>query len=365
MSQPITNRYDFVLIFDVKDGNPNGDPDAGNLPRIDPETGQGLVTDVSLKRKVRNYVQIVKNGVRPFDIYIKEKSVLGRAHFQAFNELGIDTGQEARKKISDEIAEYLNENISLPEGVSVESSGDDREIVISPTADKNAISAWIKSNELRTDAQKLISAALKDAKPRKPTREESDKGRDFMCKNYFDIRTFGAVLTLTSAPNCGQVRGPIQMTFARSKDAIVTLEHSITRMAVATEAEAEKQGGDNRTMGRKNTVPYGLYTSYGFISPHLAAQTGFSEDDLELFWNALVNMFEHDHSAARGMMSTCKLFIFKHDSALGNAASKTLFDMVKITRKDETTPPRDFNDYEIEKLDESKLPAGITLIVKP
>ena len=185
-----------------------------------------------------------------------------------------------------------------------------------------------------------------------------------MCENYYDIRTFGAVLSLKSAPNCGQVRGPVQLTFGRSVEPVVTLEHAITRMAVATEAEAEKQSGDNRTMGRKNTVPYGLYVAHGFISAHLAAQTGFGEDDLNLFWDALCNMFEHDRSAARGLMTTQNLVIFKHDSALGNAPAHALFQRVKISRKDDSKPARDFNDYQVE-IDETNIPAGITIIKKP
>ena len=286
MSNAISNRYDFVVIFDVKDGNPNGDPDAGNLPRIDPETGQGLVTDVCLKRKVRNYVQMTK-GSAPFDIFVKEKAILNNL---------IDEAHE---------------------------------------------------------------------QPEVKTKEKGDKteaARKWMCAKYYDIRTFGAVMS--TGANAGQVRGPIQFTFGRSVDLIITLEHSITRMAVATQAEADKQGGDNRTMGRKNTVPYGIYVSYGFISPHLAAQTGFGNDDLELFWEALVNMFEHDHSAARGMMSTCKLLIFKHASSLGNAPSKSLFDRVKVEKKDNDKPARDFSDYTVT-IDRDHLPSGVEIIEKP
>ncbi|MCL2744174.1 MAG: type I-C CRISPR-associated protein Cas7/Csd2 [Planctomycetaceae bacterium] len=282
MSNPISNRYDFVLIFDVKDGNPNGDPDAGNLPRIDPETGQGLVTDVCLKRKVRNFVQMTK-GASPYDIFIKEKAILnnliGEAHEQ-------------------------------PE---------------------------VKSKEKG---------------------DKTEAARKWMCSKYYDIRTFGAVMS--TGDNAGQVRGPVQLTFGRSIDTIVTLEHSITRMAVATQAEADKQSGDNRTMGRKNTVPYGIYVSYGFISPHLAAQTGFNDEDLELFWNALVNMFEHDHSAARGMMSTCKLVIFKHESALGNASSRELFKRVTVKKNNEDEPARDFSDYTIT-ICQDNLPTGVTI----
>ena len=288
MNDLIKNRYDFVLIFDVKDGNPNGDPDAGNLPRIDPETGHGLVTDVCLKRKVRNFVQTTKKLERPYDIFIKEKGVLN--------------------KLIDEAHEQ--------EEVSSKEKG-----------------------------------------------EKTDAARKWMCQKYFDIRTFGAVMS--TGKNAGQVRGPVQLTFGRSVDPVVTLEHSITRMAVATEAEAEKQQGDNRTMGRKNTVPYGVYVAHGFVSAHLAAQTGFSEEDLSLLWEALVNMFEHDRSAARGLMSTQKLVIFKHDSALGNAPAHTLFDLVKVKRKDADKPARDFaSDYEIS-IDENRKPKGVEIIKLP
>lgn len=285
MSELIKNRYDFALLFDVTDGNPNGDPDAGNLPRVDAETGMGLVTDVCLKRKVRNFVQMVKNAEKPFDIFIKEKAIL--------NQL-IDESHEQEE---------------------------------------------VKSKD--------------------KTGDKTEAARKWMCSNYFDIRTFGAVLS--TGKNAGQVRGPIQFTFGRSVDPVVALEHSITRMAVATEAEAEKQGGDNRTMGRKFTVPYGLYFSKGFISAHLAAQTGFNEDDLSLFWEALKNMFDHDHSAARGMMSTCRLIVFKHSTALGNAPAHQLFNAIKIERKDPNKPPRSFSDYTVS-IDNSSIPSGVELI---
>jgi CRISPR-associated protein Csd2 len=288
MSEPIRNRYDFVLIFDVKDGNPNGDPDAGNLPRIDPETGHGLVTDVCLKRKARNFIQIQKNLERPYDIFIKEKMVLNKL---------IDEAHEQKEVLEKEKG------------------------------------------------------------------EKTEAARRWMCQKYFDIRSFGAVMS--TGKNAGQVRGPVQITFGRSVDPVVTLEHSITRMAVATEAEAEKQQGDNRTMGRKNTVPYGVYVSHGFVSAHLAAQTGFNEADLNLLWEALVNMFEHDRSAARGLMSTQKLIIFKHDSALGNTPAHALFDRVKVVRKDKSKPARDFKtDYDL-KIDENILPQGVSIILKP
>ena len=276
----LKNRIDFVYIFDVQDGNPNGDPDAGNLPRVDAETGMGLVTDVCLKRKVRNYVQVAKGCADGYDIFIKEKAVLNTL---------IDAAHE--------------------------------EDSVKNAADKT-------------------SAA-----------------RDVMCKKYYDIRTFGAVMS--TGKNAGQVRGPIQFTFARSINPIAAMEHSITRMAVATEKEAEKQGGDNRTMGRKATVPYGLYVCHGFISANLANQTGFSEEDLTLFWEALKNMFDMDRSAARGLMSAQKLIVFKHDSILGNAPANKLFDLVKVQKKCDGAP-RKYEDYQLI-IDKEKLPAGVSI----
>lgn len=287
----VGNRYDFVLVFDVKDGNPNGDPDAGNLPRVDAETARGLVSDVSLKRKVRNFVGIVKNEQPPFEIYVKEKAILNKQHERAYEAIG---------------------------------------------------------------ARELLKS---DDKKRKGG-EKVDEARIWMCKNFYDVRTFGAVMS--TGINCGQVRGPVQLTFARSVDPIVAQEHSITRMAVATEAEAEKQGGDNRTMGRKHTVPYGLYVAHGFVSSHLAAQTGFSEEDLSLLWEALANMFEHDRSAARGEMATRGLYVFKHDSQLGNAHAHSLFARIELKRKEAVTVPRDFSDYTL-KLNDHEWPAGVTL----
>lgn len=285
----LNNRYDFVLLFDVKDGNPNGDPDAGNLPRVDAETGRGLVTDVSLKRKVRNFVGLVKGEQPPFDIYIKEKAILTQQQEKAYLALGLDPkGKDGKRK-----------------------GGDDVE-----TAKK-----W-------------------------------------MCQNFYDIRTFGAVMGLKEA-NCGQVRGPVQLTFARSVDPVVAQEHSITRMAVATEAEAEKQSGDNRTMGRKFTIPYGLYTAHGFVSSFLAKQTGFDENDLELLWQALAQMFEHDRSAARGEMTTRGLYVFKHDSELGNAPAHNLFDLIQV-KKNSEEPARDFADYTVS-VKEADIPAGVSL----
>ncbi|TQF17933.1 type I-C CRISPR-associated protein Cas7/Csd2 [Myxococcus llanfairpwllgwyngyllgogerychwyrndrobwllllantysiliogogogochensis] len=297
----LKNRHDFVLLFDVQDGNPNGDPDAGNLPRIDPETGHGLVTDVSLKRKVRNFIQLTQEKKPGFDIFVKEKAILNVSINDAYKGLGID----------------LNEK---------------------PKVEKDG-----KKRDNKGKAQG----------------SEVEQGRVWMCKTFFDVRTFGAVMS--TGANAGQVRGPVQLTFARSVSPIVSQEHSITRMAVATEAEAEKQGGDNRTMGRKNTVPYGLYRAHGFISPHLARQTGFSSTDLELLFKSFANMFELDRSAARGLMSMRKVIVFKHGSELGNAPAHALFDRVRIAPVQPEKPARAFTDYSVT-VDTAKLPEGIEVM---
>jgi CRISPR-associated protein Csd2 len=359
MTGPITKRYDFELLFDVQDGNPNGDPDAGNLPRIDAETGVGLVTDVCLKRKVRNFVQITQGGKDKYDIYVKEKAVLGRAHNEAFTDLGIALGEESRRLVPDGL-KLLVEEFGLPEGMSLDEEDESLFLVVAADADVKEIKKFLKEAKPEKELKKFFEESLKGVTSRKPTAEETEKGRDWMCAHFYDVRTFGAVMSLKSAPNCGQVRGPIQITFARSVEPVVVLEHSITRMAVATEAEAEKQGGDNRTMGRKFTIPYGLYRAHGFISAHLANQTGFSEDDLELFWKALEQMFEHDRSAARGLMSTRGLYIFKHESSLGNAHAHSLFERIKINRKEGVEVARSFADYNVE-VDQSDFPQGVTL----
>ncbi len=354
----LNNRYDFVLLFDVKDGNPNGDPDAGNLPRLDAETGHGLVTDVSLKRKVRNFVTLLHQYSRPYDIYVKEKAVLGRSHVEAFETLGISLGEEGRQPISEEQANALQE-LGLPESLIIDESEEGRfELITAADIDKKVVQGWIKEAKLSAALKKLLTETLKKSKGRKPTQIESESGKKWLCKNFFDIRTFGAVLSLKSAPNCGQVRGPVQLTFARSVDPIIAQEHSITRVAVATEAEADKQGGDNRTMGRKHTVPYGLYVAHGFVSSFLAKQTGFSEDDLALLWQALGQMFEHDRSATRGEMATRGLYVFKHDSELGNAPAHALFERFKVQKS--TDIPRSFSDYSV-RIDDTAMPPGVTL----
>lgn len=282
----ITHRYEFVYLFDVTNGNPNGDPDAGNLPRLDPETNKGLVTDVALKRKIRNYVALEKEGAPGFAIYMQEKSVLNNQHKQAYEALGIEP--EAKKLPKDE-------------------------------AKARELTAW-------------------------------------MCKNFFDVRTFGAVMT--TEVNAGQVRGPVQLAFASSVEPVLPLEVAITRVAVTNEKDLEKE----RTMGRKHILPYGLYRAHGFISAKLAERTGFSDEDLQLFWRALGNLFEHDHSAARGEMSARKLIVFEHENPMGNAPAHVLFDKVKVVRADGSAngPARSFSDFVVEI--ERDLPAGVTVV---
>lgn len=290
MTNVVKNRYEFVLLFDVENGNPNGDPDAGNMPRIDAETGLGLVTDVCLKRKIRNYIDIVKEGAEGYDIYVREGAVLNTQHRKAYEHLGIEPNTIGKKLPKDE--------------------------------------------------------------------EEARKLTQFMCHHFFDIRAFGAVMT--TEVNCGQVRGPLQLNFARSIDPIVQQEVTITRMAVTSEKDAERK---DREMGRKHIVPYALYRVEGYVSAHLAAKTGFSSEDLDLVWDALVNMFDHDRSAARGKMATRKLVIFEHESALGNTPAYILFDLIKITRTEPNRPARSYSDYKVE-INRSQLPAGVSIIEK-
>lgn len=281
----IANRYDFVFYFDVENGNPNGDPDAGNMPRIDPETGIGIVSDVCIKRKVRNYVDLTREGAAGYRIYVQDKAVLNDRNKEAYDATGL-------KLVSKK----------LPKAVE----------------DQMRVTGW-------------------------------------MCENFFDIRTFGAVMT--TEVNCGQVRGPIQLCFSQSVEPITTSEMSITRMAVTNAKDIEKE----RTMGRKEYVPYGLYRLEGFVSAPLAEKTGFSEEDLGLFWEALMNMFEHDRSASRGLMTSRKLIVFKHDSRLGNASAHSLFDLVKAGRvTDPALPARHFSDYEIS-IDVEAVPEGVTV----
>ncbi len=288
MSEVIKNRYEFVVLFDVENGNPNGDPDAGNLPRLDPETGLGLVTDVCLKRKIRNYVELVKEDQDGYKIYIKDGVPLNRSDAEALDTLNI-----------------TKENI-------------------------------------------------KDAK-----NKNDAKIRDFMCEHFYDIRTFGAVMTtfVKNKLNCGQVRGPVQISFAQSIDPIVPNEITITRTAITTEADAAEKTTE---MGRKSIVPYGLYRAEGFVSANLARKTtGFSEDDLNLLWEAIINMFEHDHSAARGKMAVRELIVFKHATELGNTPSYKLFDAVHVAKKEGVVAPRSYSDYTVT-IDEDSIPESVT-----
>lgn len=296
MSEPIKNRYEFVLFFDVENGNPNGDPDAGNLPRIDPESGYGLVTDVCLKRKIRNYVETVKEDQEGFGIYIKENVPLNVSDKRALSYIG-----------------------QKPEGSKDLKKSD-------PDADKKIL--------------------------------------EFMCRNFYDIRSFGAVMTtfVKEHLNCGQVRGPVQLCFARSVDPIVSQEVTITRVAITTEKDAEKKGTE---MGRKNIVPYALYRVEGFISANLARKTtGFSEEDLELFWEALINMFENDHSAARGKMSARRLIVFKHSAELGDCPAYKLFETVHAEKLPEVQFPRKYSDYRIEIRKDASIPDSVEFIEK-
>lgn len=287
MSEIIKNRYEFVILFDVENGNPNGDPDAGNMPRIDAETGYGIVTDVCLKRKIRNYVELTKDEQPGYYIYVKEGAILNNQHKRAYIALDIDPKDEKKSK------------------------------------------------------------------------EKSKELTEWMCKNFYDIRTFGAVMTLQI--NCGQVRGPVQLNFARSIDPIVQQEITITRMAVANERDSEKKTTE---MGRKHIVPYALYRTEGYISAALAKKTtGFNEEDLELLWEAIINMFEHDHSAARGKMAVRKLIVFKHESELGNAPAHKLFETINVKKKDETKLPREYADYTVTVCRDD-VPEGVEVLEK-
>lgn len=299
MSEVLKNRYEFVVLFDVENGNPNGDPDAGNMPRIDPESGLGLVTDVCLKRKIRNYVEMVKEEEKGYKIYIKEDVPLNRSDREACKTLGIEETEE--KKVTEALKK-------------------------------------LKKNDLDTDV----------------------KLRDYMCKNFFDIRTFGAVMTtfVKASLNCGQVRGPVQMGFARSIDPIFSQEVTITRVAITTEKDAENKSTE---MGRKNIVPYGLYRVEGYISANLARKvTGFTEDDLELFWEAIINMFEHDHSAARGKMAVRELIVFKHSKELGDCPAYKLFDAVEVMKREDVLYPRKYQDY-IVQIHKEQIPNTVEL----
>lgn len=299
MGEAIKNRYEFVVLFDVENGNPNGDPDSGNMPRIDPESGLGLVTDVCLKRKIRNYVETVKEDVKGYKIYIKEDVPLNRSDREACESLGITETED-----------------------------------------------------------KKVTEALKKLK--KSDKDVDIKLRDYMCDNFYDIRTFGAVMTtfVKASLNCGQVRGPVQLGFARSIDPIVSQEVTITRVAITTEKDAENKSTE---MGRKNIVPYGLYRVEGYISANLARKvTGFSEEDLDLLWEAIINMFENNHSAARGKMAVRELIVFKHSKELGDCPAYKLFDAVEVRKKEEIEYPRKYQDYTIQ-IHEEMIPDSVEM----
>ena len=295
MSEAIKNRYEFMILFDVENGNPNGDPDAGNLPRIDPESGYGLVTDVCLKRKIRNYVELVKEGEPGYRIYVKEGVPLNRSDNEAYQSIGV--------------------------------------------TDKS----------------------VKEAKKKDP--DIDLKIRNYMCDNFFDIRTFGAVMTtfVKAALNCGQVRGPVQLGFAKSIDPVISQEVTITRVAITTEKDAEEKKTE---IGRKSIIPYALYRTEGYVSANLARKvTGFSEEDLELLWQAIINMFENDHSAVRGNMAVRELIVFKHDSELGNCPAYKLFDAVDVHRKEGVICARKYSDYEVT-LHTEKIPDSVEVMRK-
>ena len=299
MGEAIKNRYEFVVLFDVENGNPNGDPDSGNMPRIDPESGLGLVTDVCLKRKIRNYVETVKEDEKGYKIYIKEDVPLNRSDREACESLGITETED-----------------------------------------------------------KKVTEALKKLK--KSDKDVDIKLRDYMCDNFYDIRTFGAVMTtfVKASLNCGQVRGPVQLGFARSIDPIVSQEVTITRVAITTEKDAENKSTE---MGRKNIVPYGLYRVEGYISANLARKvTGFSEEDLDLLWEAIINMFENDHSAARGKMAVRELIVFKHSKELGDCPAYKLFDAVEVRKKEEIEYPRKYQDYTVQ-IHEEMIPDSVEM----
>ena len=313
----ITHRYDFVMLLDVQDGNPNGDPDAGNAPRVDPETGQGLVTDVAIKRRVRDYVALAKGGAEGYQIYIADRAILALTKAEAYQAIGHDV-VEAPREDADEEADPAPavEATAGPRGKA------------KPKGKK------------ATDFDRVLEA------------------QKWMCASYYDVRTFGAVMSSKGA-DCGQVRGPVQLSFARSIDPVLTLDHTITRIAVETVEEAERMGGRNHTMGKKNTIPYGLYRAHGFVTPSLARGTGFSTEDLELFWRALWECYETDRSATRGVMTTRAVIVFEHRSELGNARAATLFDAVKVGRVDPAKPARCYADYAVTV---GEMPAGVTRI---
>nr|NJM02156.1 type I-C CRISPR-associated protein Cas7/Csd2 [Desulfobacula sp.] len=329
MTEPIRNRYEFVLLFDVKNGNPNGDPDAGNLPRIDPETGKGIVTDVCIKRKIRNYIDLLKNNEAPYEIHVREGAFLSENHKRAH--LTLDQ-EKLYIHVPNDLRKELENFKDYPAGVGFENEG----IYLSLNVDLNRAKQDVARLKGISDAAK---AKLKELFV--DTKEVMDK--KWMCKNFYDVRTFGSVMS-TGDKTCGQVRGPVQLGFGTSIDSILSLDISMFRTAAVNVDKPEDKG----LGARKSIVPYGLYRTHGFISAPLAKQTGFSEGDLDLFWESLLNMFDHDRSASRGEMAIRKLIVFKHNSEIGNAPAHQLFESVKIERiGDREKPPRAFSDYKV------------------
>ncbi len=316
-ASPISNRCDFVLLFDVKNGNPNGDPDGDNAPRTDPETGQGLVTDVCLKRKIRDYVALKYAGVPGMGIYVQHKAVLAAVKGDAYKALGLATDEEPTEEPDGEA--------EAPEGET----------------EKKTKGKKKKPEKKATDVDKVLLA------------------QRYMSENYFDLRTFGGVMSSKTA-DCGQLRGPVQLTFAESIDPVVPQRVTVTRCAVETQREADAQGGQNKTMGGKWIIPYGLYRASGFVVPSFAKTTGFSKDDLAMLWEAIIGMFDSDRSSARGLMAVRKLIVFEHDHGLGRCPAHKLLESVVVTRNDLTKPPRDFGDYTVTVRD-GVAPAGVTI----
>ncbi len=352
--ETIKNRYEFVYLFDVENGNPNGDPDAGNMPRMDNDTNKGLVTDVCLKRKIRNFVELAKSNKTPYEIHVREGEFLTEHHKQAHK--GIEN-EALFTEISKEVFEEINKTMeSLIPELSTKAIDNEYFLYLKVSSkmkdlEKKALKIKWNTN-LKSEIEKVIKTLFLDS--------EEKLAKMWICKNFFDIRTFGAVMS-TGDLKCGQVRGPVQLTFGKSIDEIYPKTISMSRTAAVSIDKPKDKG----LGASKHIVPYALYRSEGYISAHLAEKTGFSEDDIELLWQSLINMFDHDHSAARGKMNARKLFVFKHSSALGNAPAHKLFDLIKVNKieKEEDAPPRAFTDYKIS-IDEDNLPEGVKLINK-
>lgn len=358
MNEPIKNRYEFVYLFDVKNGNPNGDPDAGNAPRQDFETGKGLTTDACIKRKVRNYVDMAKKNLPPYEIHVREGAFLSEHHKRAHLAIEKET---IHKVIPEELVDELKAFGAYPEGVSVSDDGERPtlvlELVYLEEAEKKAKGLKEKKKAADAENKKLISPAAKSVIRELFIDSKEKKAAQWMCKNFFDVRTFGAVMS-TGDMRCGQIRGPVQLGFAESIDPIFGKEIPMSRTAAVS---VEKP--DDKGLGaRKSIVPYGLYRIHGYISAPLAEQTGFSEKDLDLFWEALNNMFDFDPAAARTGMYPQKIIVFKHESELGNARARDLFDLIEIKRNERTEgPARSFKDYDVTVGD---APAGVEIIEK-